>query len=65
MSRNDILSYETMRNVAREIVQLGRDIPEDQWFEDATHYAASLIRRLCEEAYDEGRQGELRMSGKF
>src|ERR1700752_2498999 len=64
MSRNDMLSYETMRHVALEIVQLGRDIPEDQWFEDATHDAASLIRRLCEEAYDEGRQGELSSLGE-
>jgi len=59
MRANKILTYQTMRRVALEIVQLGRDIPEDQWFEDATHYATSLIRRLCEEAYDEGRQGEL------
>ena len=56
MSRNDILSYETMRYVALEIVQLGRDVPEAQWFEDAEHYATSLIRRLCEEAYDDGRR---------
>jgi hypothetical protein len=56
MSRNDILSYETMRHVALEIVQLGRDVPEEEWFEDAEHYAVSLIRRLVEEAYDEGRQ---------
>ena len=41
MSRNDILSYETMRYVALEIVQLGRDVPEAQWFEDAEHYATS------------------------
>jgi hypothetical protein len=59
MTRNDMLSYETMRKVALEIVQLGRDIPEDQWFDDAEHHATSLIRRLCEEAYDVGRHGEL------
>lgn len=59
MNGNEILTYETMRRVALEIVQLGRDVPEDEWFEDATHYATSLIRRLCEEAYDEGRQREL------
>ena len=60
-----MLSYETMRHVALEIVKLGRDIPEDQWFEDAEHYATSLIRRLCEEAYDEGRrQGELSSLGE-
>ena len=59
MNGNKILTYETMRHVALEIVQLGRDIPEDQWFEDATHYATSLIRRIAEEAYDEGRRGEL------
>ena len=59
MNGNKILTYETMRHVALEIVQLGRDIPEDQWFEDATHNATSLIRRIAEEAYDEGRRGEL------
>jgi hypothetical protein len=57
MNGNKILTYEIMRDVALEIVQLGRDVPEEQWFEDAEHYATSLIRRLCEEAYDEGRQG--------
>jgi hypothetical protein len=56
MNGNKILTYGTMRHVALEIVQLGCDIPEDQWFEDAEHYAVSLIRRLVEEAYDEGRQ---------
>ena len=56
MNGNKILTYETMRMVALEIVQLGRDVPEEEWFEDAEHYATSLIRRLCEEAYDEGRQ---------
>ena len=56
MNGNKILTYETMRHVALEIVKLGRDIPEDQWFDDAKHYATSLIRRLCEEAYDEGRR---------
>jgi hypothetical protein len=64
MSRNDMLSYETMRKIALEIVRLGRDIPEDEWFEDAEHYATSLIRRLCEEAYDEGRQGVLSSLGE-
>ena len=59
MNANKILTYETMRHLALKIVQLGRDVPEDQWFEDATHYATSLIRRLCEETYDKGRQGEL------
>ena len=59
MSGNKILTYETMRHVALEIVQLGRDVPEEEWFEDAEHYAVSLIRRLVEEAYDGGRQGEL------
>lgn len=54
--RANVVTYETMRQVALGIVRLGRDIPEDQWFEDAEHYATSLIRRLCEEAYDEGRQ---------
>lgn len=63
MNGNKILTYETMRHVALEIVQLGRDVPEEQWFEDAEHYATSLIRRLCEEAYDEGRQGELSSFG--
>ena len=58
-----MLSYESMRKVALEIVQLGRDVPEEQWFEDAEHYATSLIRRLVEEAYDEGRQGELSSLG--
>jgi hypothetical protein len=60
MSKNDILSYETMRYVALEIVQLGRDIPEDQWFEDAEHYATSLIRRIAEVAYDEGQEAACR-----
>lgn len=64
MNGNKILTYETMRHVALEIVQLGRDIPEDQWFEDAEHYATSLIRRLVEEGYDEGRQGELSSLGE-
>ncbi len=64
MNGNKILTYETMRYVALEIVQLGRDVPEEQWFEDAEHYATSLIRRLCEEAYDEGRQGELSSLGE-
>ena len=64
MNGNKILTYETMRHVALEIVQLGRDVPEEQWFEDAEHYATSLIRRLCEEAYDEGRQGELSSLGE-
>jgi hypothetical protein len=41
MSRNDMLSYETMRKVALEIVQLGRDVPEEEWFNDAEHYAVS------------------------
>src|SRR5208283_279870 len=59
MSRNDMLSYQTMRKVALEIVQLGRDVPEEEWFEDAEHYATSLIRRLVEEAYDEGRRARL------
>ena len=59
-----MLSYDTMRKVALEIVQLGRDVPEEQWFEDAEHYAVSLIRRLVEEAYDEGRQGELSLLGE-
>ena len=64
MSSNDILSYESLRRVALEIVQLGRDVPEEEWFEDAEHYATSLIRRLCEEAYDDGRrQGELSSLG--
>ena len=56
MNGNKILTYETMRHVALEIVQLVHDISEDQRFEDATHYAANLIGRLCEEAYDEGRR---------
>lgn len=56
MCGNPILTYETMRKVALEIVQLGRDVPEEEWFEEAEHYATSLIRRLCEEVYDEGRQ---------
>jgi len=30
MSRNDMPSYETMRKVALEIVQLGRDVPEEE-----------------------------------
>jgi hypothetical protein len=63
MNGNEILTYETMRHVALEIVKLGRDIPEDQWFEDAEHYATSLIRRLCEEAYDEGREAAASASG--
>jgi hypothetical protein len=57
MDGNKILTYETMRHVALEIVQLGRDIPEGEWFEGAEHYAVSLIRRLVEEAYDEGATG--------
>ena len=64
MNGNKILTYETMRQVALEIVQLGRDVPEEEWFEDAEHYAVSLIRRLVEEAYDEGRQGELSSLGE-
>ena len=63
MSSNDMLSYESMRRVALEIVQLGRDVPEEQWFEDAEHYATSLIRHVVEEAYDEGRQGKLSSLG--
>ena len=59
-----MLSYETMRKVALGIVQLGRDVPEEERFEDAEHYAVSLIRRLVEEAYDEGRQGELSSLGE-
>lgn len=51
-----MLSYESMRKVALEIVQLGRDVPDEEWFEDAEQYAVSLIRRSVEEAYDEGRQ---------
>lgn len=58
-----MLSYGTMRQVALEIVQLGRDVPEEESFEDAEHYATSLIRRLCEETYDKGRQGELSSLG--
>jgi len=52
-----------MRKVALEIVQLGRDVPEEEWFEDAEHFAVSLIRRLVEEAYDVGRQGDLSSLG--
>ena len=63
MNGNKILTYETMRQVALEIVQLGRDVPEEEWFEDATHYATSLIRRLCEEAHDEGRKAAASASG--
>ena len=64
MNFNKILTYETMRQVALEIVELGRDVPEEEWFEDAEHYSVSLIRRLVEEAYDEGRQGELSSLGE-
>jgi hypothetical protein len=56
MNGNKILTYETMRHVALEIVQLGRDVPEEKWFADAEHYAVSLIRRLVEEGFDEGRK---------
>ncbi len=63
MNGNKILTYETMRQVALEIVQLGRDVPEEEWFEDATHYATSLIRRLCEEAHDEGRKAAASVVG--
>jgi len=63
MNGNKILTYETMRQVALEIVQLGRDVPEEEWFEDAAHYATSLIRRLCEEAHGEGRKAAASVVG--
>ena len=54
--RVNVVTYETMRQVALEIVRLGRDVPEEMWFEDAENYATSLIRRIAEEAYEEGRK---------
>ena len=52
------MTYDTMRKVALEIVQLERDVPEEKWFDDAENYAVSLIRRLVEEAYDHGRKAD-------
>jgi hypothetical protein len=51
--RNLVVTEETIRHVALELVRLGREVPEASWFEGAEDYAVALVRHLVEIARDE------------
>jgi len=48
-----VADEEMIRHVARELVRLGREVPEASWHEGAEDYAIALVRRLVEVARDE------------
>jgi hypothetical protein len=48
-----VVTEETIRRVALELVRLGREVPEASWHEGAEDYAVAMVRRLVEIARDE------------
>jgi hypothetical protein len=48
-----VVTEETIRHVALELVRLGREVPEASWHEGAEDYAVAMVRRLVEIARDE------------